>query len=415
MSASLNPFRTVRTTEDDIFTPQLDARCPSCGHVGLQEFARVENVPVHNSLVLADAQAARAFPRGDVALALCDRCGFITNTLFDPSKIHYYQEYEDQQSFSPTFNAFARALASDLIERYGLKAKTVLEVGCGKGDFLALMCELGASSGVGIDPTALEGRLTGPGSDRIKLISDLYSEKYANYSGDFVCCRHTLEHISNTAEFLRTIRRSIGDRLSTPVFLEVPDVLRVLKECAYWDVYYEHCSYFTPGSLARLFAQCGFEVVDVKLGFADQYILLEAQPTAQPQSSSPLPAIAEPVEDVRAAAASYGRTLAKTLARWRQWFAERKAAGERVAVWGSGSKCVSFLTTLGVGDFVDHVVDINPHRHGKFLLGLGIEIESPNSLAISRPDHVVVMNPIYVDEIQGMLNEMRVPSKVIAV
>ena len=43
------------------------------------------------------------------------------------------------------------------------------------------------------------------------------------------------------------------------VFFELPDTERVLTEAAFWDIYYEHCSYFTPGSLARLFRRTGFE------------------------------------------------------------------------------------------------------------------------------------------------------------
>jgi len=34
------------------------------------------------------------------------------------------------------------------------------------------------------------------------------------------------------------------------VLFEIPDVRRVLEEGAFWDIYYEHCSYFTLGSLA---------------------------------------------------------------------------------------------------------------------------------------------------------------------
>ena len=43
------------------------------------------------------------------------------------------------------------------------------------------------------------------------------------------------------------VRRAIGDRLDTVVLFELPDVERVLREVAFWDVYYEHCSYFTLG------------------------------------------------------------------------------------------------------------------------------------------------------------------------
>ena len=74
------------------------------------------------------------------------------------------------------------------------------------------------------------------------------------------------------------VRAAIGDRTDTVVLFELPDVLRVLRDAAFWDVYYEHCSYFSPGSLARLFRLTGFEVLRLEMDYDDQYILLEAKP-----------------------------------------------------------------------------------------------------------------------------------------
>ena len=59
---------------------------------------------------------------------------------------------------------------------------------------------------------------------------------------------------------MRLVRGSIGDRPQVTVFFELPDMERVLVEQAFWDIYYEHCSYFTLGSLARLFRRTGFDV-----------------------------------------------------------------------------------------------------------------------------------------------------------
>jgi SAM-dependent methyltransferase len=391
----------------------VDAICPSCSKQGLQLFYEIDSVPVHNSLVVATRREAVDFPRGDLRVAVCERCGFITNTAFDIARLGYSQQYEDQQSFSPTFNAFAERLVDGLIERYGLRGgKSILEIGCGKGDFLALMVERGDNRGIGIDPTAVHSRLKGVAAERIAFINDLYSERYAAYSGDLICCRHTLEHIPDVAAFVGKIRASIGDRHAIPVFFEIPDVARVLVDTAYWDIYYEHCSYFTPGSFARLFRAQGFEVTDVRRDFDDQYLLLEAHVTDRP-SERRFPIEERPEEVVRDAAA-FERSIARTLEAWRTHFAAARSAGRKTAIWGSGSKCVAFLTTIGVEDDLDYVVvDINPHRHGKFVLGVGKEIVPPQFLRSYRPDEVIVMNAIYRAEIERMLAELGVETRLI--
>ncbi|MGB7275698.1 MAG: class I SAM-dependent methyltransferase [Geitlerinemataceae cyanobacterium] len=386
--------------------------CPNCGHQGLTIFFEVRNVPVHSCLMLPTRQEALDFPCDDVVLGFCEECGFITNVVFDPKWSAYAPNYEDQQSFSPTFNQFALDLANRLIHKYDLHDKDVVEIGCSKGDFLVLMCELGPNRGVGIDPSAVVGRVKSEATDRITFIQDYYSEKYTDYVGDFICCRHTLEHIHPTQEFVSTVRRSIADR-KTDIFFEIPDMGRVLQDLAFEDIYYEHCSYFTPGSLARLFRSCNFEVTDLYLAYGEQYLLIETQPVSTP--SEIVHPREESLEELAELVKHFSANINQKLYNWKQQLQQMKTQDKKVVVWGSGSKCVAFLTTLGVTDQVDYIVDINPHRHGKFIPGVGKEIMSPEFLKDYEPDVVIVMNAIYCTEIQKMLDKMGVVTEVMPI
>jgi hypothetical protein len=95
----------------------------------------------------------------------------------------------------------------------------------------------------------------------------------------------------------------------------------------------------------------------------------------------------------------------------------RDAAGDgrRVVVWGGGSKGVSFLTTLGMGDEVDVVVDVDPNKWGMFMASTGHEIVSPASLAGCPPDLVIVMNAIYRDEIRRDLTGLGLAPEVLTI
>jgi SAM-dependent methyltransferase len=353
------------------------------------------------------------FPRGNILLAFCEECGFISNVTFDPSKLDYSSIYEDQQCYSSTFNAFAQDLAKRLIRKYGLHNKSILEIGCGKGDFLALLSELGHNYGVGIDPAYIEGRADSKVLERVRFIRDYYSDRYLNYHGDLLCCRHTLEHIHNTKAFVDTVRRSIGDISDTIVFFEVPDTIRILVELAFWDIYYEHCSYFSLGSLAQLFRSCRFETIDLCKDFGDQYLLIEAKPVRQ--ASAKVHKREESVEEIERHVRYFAAHCHEKLAHWRSRLQKIYAEGRRAVIWGSGSKCVSFMTTLGVKEEIEYVVDINPHRHGKFIPGSGREIKSPEFLKKCRPDVIIVMNNIYCNEIKQILANMGISTEVIPV
>ncbi|MEL7037033.1 MAG: class I SAM-dependent methyltransferase [Cyanobacteria bacterium J06592_8] len=396
-------------------TPEVtleNATCPNCGHQGLSPFYEVDKVPVHSCLMLSTSKDALNFPTGDVVLGFCENCGFITNIKFDSHWSAYAPNYEDQQSFSPTFNKFALDLANRLIEKYDLRDKDIVEIGCSKGDFLLLLCELGNNRGVGIDPSVVPGRVESKAAEQVTFIQDYYSEKYTEFVGDFICCRHTLEHIQPTLEFMKTVRRSIGDRTNVPVFFEIPDTIRVLNDLAFEDIYYEHCSYFTPGSLARLFRAAGFEITDLYRDYGDQYLMIEALPVQN--DSETIHPFEETLDQLKESVKQFTTEINQKLDQWKQDLDQWQAEGKKVVVWGSGSKCVAFLTTLDTIDKIQYVVDINPHRHGKFIPGVGKQIMSPEFLKEYQPDRVIVMNPIYCNEIQKMLNEMGVVTEVMA-
>lgn len=379
---------------------QAGQGCPNCDQAAPREFYRVEGIPAQSCLLVNTRSEALAFPRADLALGFCDRCGFITNTLFDESVLRYGDQYEETQGFSPTFGAFARKLAQGLVDRFGLRGRRVLEIGCGKGEFVALLCELGAASGIGFDPAFVPGRTTGAAPARVEFRRENYSRAHAGLETDLVVCRHTFEHIPRTLDLLRTLRSNLGPR-KVPVVFEVPDTGRVLREGAFWDIYYEHCSYFTPGSLARVFRLAGFDVTDLWMEYDDQYLLIAARPG---NGGPPAPMrLEETPARTGALVADFARTSAASIARWRRTLADLHAAGARTVLWGGSSKSVGFLTTLGITREIELCVDINPYKQGKFMPGTGQKIVAPQELVDYRPTHAILTNPIYTGEIGEQL------------
>jgi len=379
----------------------------------MNPFYGVKNIPVHSVMLMPTRERALSYPRRDLLLGFCPACGFIGNTIFDPTVHEYSTQCEETQGYSATFNAFARSLARRWVDQYQLAGKSVLEIGCGKGEFLALLVELGMARGIGIDPAYVPGRLQTPVADRLEFIQDLYGEKYAHLQADAVCCRHTLEHIAPTRELMLSIRRTLGDRHDTLLLFELPDARRVLSEAAFWDIYYEHTSYFTCGSLARLFRQTGFEILELCLDYSDQYSLLVAKPTDGP--TQPRLPIEDDLEAVAAEVKAFPARFASVRDRWISTLNGFQSAGKRVALWGGGSKAVSFLTTLGLTTQVGCVVDINPFKHGKFVPGAGHPVVSPQSMVEFRPDVIVLMNPVYEKEVRAQLNGLGLDPEILPV
>ncbi len=376
--------------------------CPNCGSGRLESFYWVPPVPSHSCLLMDSATRAKQFPAAPIELTFCDACGFIGNALYDESLQAYSTSYEETQHFSAHFSAFAKSLAQRWIEEFELRGKHILEIGCGKGEFLQLMCQLGDNRGTGIDPSCLPQRLDADARQRIEFIRECYSPHHRDIRADAILCRHTLEHVPHTREFLSQIRSTLSDDSNTLLLFEVPDTKRVLRELAYWDIYYEHCSYFTAGSLALLFRQCSFDVVQLERVYDDQYLILAARPSKEP--SQPRFPIENELEETREEVRLFQQSIATAKAAWKRRVDELSQRG-RTIIWGAGSKCVAFLTTLQLDGQIDYVVDVNPHKQRKYVPGTGHEVWGPNDVRQRPPDSVVVMNPVYREEIQCALAE----------
>ena len=390
----------------------LQYKCPTCGFEKIEIFYEVSDAPTNSVLLLSTREEAINFPTGKIQLGFCGHCGFIYNTAFDPKLTEYSTRYEATQGYSPTFNNFHFRLAQDLIRKYDLHKKDVIEIGCGKGDFLTILCEMGNNRGVGFDPAYEPERYPSDFANQLTFITDYYSEKYADYTAEFICCKMTLEHISDTYNFVNVVRRSIGENNSI-VFFQIPNADYVLDDIAFWDVYYEHCSYFTKDSLAYLFQRADFNVLERWTDYDDQYLMIEARPHPGTSDPSFQPAgVAATLAKVK----RFEEGVRQARKTWRRRIDDFIANARSVVLWGGGSKGVAFLTTLSLTlNDIQYVVDINPNKTGAFMAGTGQEIVAPDFLQSYQPDVVIIMNPIYKEEIARQVQSMDLSPQILTV
>ena len=385
--------------------------CNICGSEA-KEFAALLNLPIYCNLLWDDRQAAIDCPKGDIRLAFCEQCGGISNTVFDPAKLGYSQDYENSLHYSARSQEYATSLAKRLVAKHDLHNKTIVEIGCGKGDFLVSLCELGDNTGVGFDNSYVERDEYEGLCDRLTFIQDFYSEKYAHYQADFVCCRQVLEHVQNPNDLLLPLRGALKEDATT--LFEVPNALYTFKNMMVWDIIYEHCTYFTPISLDYAFAAAGYETTAVREEFEGQFISLEGV-----RSQCEATSLRDAATDRLAVAAlsqmigSFETKFREQTKRWTIALDELFTQGKKVVIWGSGSKGVTFLNLLDLRDKIQYAIDINPRKQGKFIPGSGQEIVSPERMNDYQPDVVIVMNPLYQEEIQSSLHGLGLDAQVV--
>jgi SAM-dependent methyltransferase len=368
-------------------------------------FLRRQDVPVHQNMLFPDPAAARRIRRGDLQLVACDRCGFVANAAFDPSRLSYGPDYENSQYSSQAFREHIEELLRHLVEDRHLVAARVAEVGCGNGRFLTALVERGSgNTGIGFDPsyqgpdTALDGRVQ---------FQRRFFGPDVRFDADAVVCRHVIEHIPDPVPFLRNIREALGPSSTASVFFETPDVEWIFEQGAFWDFFYEHCSYFSRPSLAHAFEMAGFQPLAVRRVFGGQYLWAEATVAAAAPRSAP------PGSDP-ARAVAFGRRESQWVQHWRAKVRALQARGG-VALWGAGAKGVTFANLVDPrAELVDCVVDLNPRKQAHFIAGTGHAILSPPELAGRGVATVVVMNGNYRAEVAAALAEQQLDIALVA-
>ncbi|HWQ95763.1 MAG TPA: class I SAM-dependent methyltransferase [Candidatus Methylomirabilis sp.] len=393
------------------YNTRKESICPVCKSLNIKTFLEIPDVPVHCNLLWETGDDALCAPRSDIVLMFCEDCEHIFNSNFDPNLMEYTQQYENSLHFSPYFQGYAKELADRLIGTYNLHGKSIIEIGCGKGDFLKLLCETGGNRGVGFDSSYENVEEANSSDSEITFIKDFYSMRYLNYESDFICCRQVLEHIQYPYDFMTDLRKMIGSN-DTIVFFEVPNVDYTLNHPGIWDLIYEHRSFFSKSSLAFLLKACGFSIYDLTETYNGQFLCIEAVPDNLPPDPN-----TECLDTVKMGynVKKFAETFRATIETWQKKMKIMEQSGKKAILWGAGSKGVTFLNMVGKENQIKYVIDINPRKQGKYIPGTGQKILSPEFLREYRPDIAIVMNPIYKNEIQQTLDRSRLLTQLMFV
>jgi hypothetical protein len=383
--------------------------CPVCLSTDIQSIFHIEEFPVISNLLWQRQEDARNTAKGEIQLLFCRSCGHMYNQRFNPELLTYSVKYENSLGYSAVFQKYAVDLAHYLVSQFDLNNKNLVEIGCGKGDFLKLLCEIGSNHGVGFDPS-LENDEAVTNPD-VRLIADIYSEKHKFLDPDFLYSRHTLEHIFEPRDLIRLIRRNIRENKQCGIFFEVPSQEYMLDNLSIWDVIYEHYSYFSRYSISRLFTQEHIVPTQISEKYNGQFLCLEASTRWKSEAKFDLEE--KNVEELNKKTSTFSEASKIKIQHWHDKIDRFTKQGKKVVLWGAGSKGISFLNLLNIKDEIQYVIDLNPRKMGMFITGTGQQIVSPNQLSKIEPDTIIIMNPIYQQEIGQLVKDIGLEPEIL--
>ena len=370
----------------------MNGACPICSTRDPELVLALENAPAHVAVVYRQPEVARNVPRGDIRLVLCATCGHVWNSAYDPTLTDYSEPYDASLHHSSVYARFLTALARDLAERHGLADGLVVEIGCGEGTFLRLLARASGGDALGIDPSAPPD---GQGVTYWReAFSDAHAQALRQRGVGLVANRQMLHYIPEPVPFVQSMA-SCG----APLYTEVPNGDWVFREAVPWTVFYEHIAYFSPASLARLFAEAGLGCTVAPAYREDQY--LAAHSSSERAGGGPSSSYLETVRE-------FGARARKQVTYWQQRLAE---GSDRTVVWGAAGRGTTFVGAMPE-DRILAVADNNPARQGSFVAGTGHPIVAPEALLELAPDRIVLTNATYADEILRQLTSLGVDAEI---
>lgn len=184
------------------------------------------------------------------------------------------QYSELEQNYSNKDNDYYDMSRSELVDFIPAKAKSVLDIGCGSGNFGEIIKRARDCRVWGIEPSP---QIAQKAAEKIdKVINTTFSTdipELQNERFDAICFNDVLEHLINPEEILIQCKKFLAP--DGCVVASIPNILffPVMKDILIkQDWKYEnsgtldntHLRFFTKKSIARMFEKCGYEITKIE-------------------------------------------------------------------------------------------------------------------------------------------------------
>jgi SAM-dependent methyltransferase len=348
-------------------------------------------------------------------VAVCDHCWLVQTEDYAQAEELFSADYAYFSSTSNSWLSHARAYFAQVVERFGLGARSyVVEVASNDGYLLRNFVEAGIPC-LGIEPTA--STAAAAEAVGIPVLRDFFGEAVgrtlaaAGRSADLVIGNNVYAHVPDINDFTRGLAALL--KPEGVVTLEFPHLLQLIENTQFDTVYHEHFSYLSLSAVDRIFGAAGLRVWDVEqLTTHGGSLRVYGCLAASGRSATPL--VADLLEREREAGLLKLETYTTFQGRANKvkndllaFLIEQKRTGKRVAAYGAAAKGNTLLNYSGVKpDLLAYVCDAASAKQGKFLPGSHIPIKAPQALRDDPPDFVLILPWNIVFEVRDQLADL---------
>ncbi len=360
----------------------MGVKCRGCGHILPEQFLlQYPNMP-KSAQFFPDGKEVKTEQGVDIILKQCLFCGLI-QAVGNP--VSYYRDVIRATGVSDEMGKFREGQYRKWVTKFHLTGKKIIEIGCGKGEYMSYMEKTGAMV-YGLEhlqDSVNKGRAEGHEIFQGFLENEEYQIPLAPYDGFYIM--NFLEHIPNPGDFLRGIINNLGD--GAVGIVEVPNFDMMLKKSLYSEFIQDHLSYFTEDTVRNLLERNGFQVLNCESIWHD-YIL---SVTVKKRLFAQVEGFIRKQEDLKEEI--------------RMFLDQQKKNGKRVAAWGAGHQALANLSLLDMAEDIEYVIDSADFKQNRYTPATHIPIVAPDRLLSGEVQVVIIMAAGFSQEIKQIMNE----------
>ena len=327
-----------------------------------------------------------------------------------------FTDYAYFSSYADAWVEHAHTYVATAVERFGLDEHSfVAEVASNDGYLLQHVVAAGIRA-LGIEPAANVAEVAV--ANGVPTVVEFFGLDQARAlvqahgRADLLVANNVLAHTPDLDDFVAGLAVFLAE--DGVLTLEFPNLMRLIAEDQFDTIYHEHFSYFSFHAAERALAMHDLTVFDVEelsthggsLRVFARHATSDAHPVSHRVEELRAREQAEGVDDLdmyRAFAARVRNAKRDLL----QFLIAAKREGKKIVAYGAAGKGNTLLNYCGIGtDFIDFVVDRNPHKHGKYTPGTRIPICDPSALRDAQPDVVLILPWNLQDEIVRQVREI---------
>jgi SAM-dependent methyltransferase len=339
---------------------------------------------------LPDQSSVQSDSGLDLNIRQCSGCGLV-QLSDDP--VYYYKDVIRASGLSEEMRAFRLKQFRGFLERFGLPGKKVIEIGCGRGEYLSLLREAGADA-AGLEHSAASvTACRAAGLDVSEGFVGSAEDTLAGGPFDAFAIFNFLEHLPDPNGTLRGIHRNLSE--NGVGLVEVPNFDMMLRERQFAEFMSDHLFYFTTETLTTALSINGFEVLDCAEEW-HRYILSAVVRKRRRLELS----------DFHAQQARLREEIHAYI---------RRFSPKRVALWGAGHQALALMSLLDLGPVIRYVVDSAPFKQGRFTPATHLPIVAPSMLETDPVEAVIVVAAGYSDEVARTIRSRFNPGLSVAI